>query len=324
MTGNGVRDDDSVQVAARNVLMGAAPERHADLDDMWQELDPRFQVAPDIHEGQRIIMDAGADRYVRFNNRVLRAFWIAAYAAWEGYRAVAEAVSLDAVNLSRFRELIVAFEATISSDNPELEALPNGVAEPGQYPDRLRDVQGRAASEFATIAVAWVFCTNYGISATSAKGPRPIPLARKSRRSITKSCLATLSPHRFCWSGSMPMPAAQGSQLSWSGRSGSSEFISAYSPSRCWRRTSGAISATHPAVQTRINAVRALMTPQSNMGAAIAHVAFAALGKSGLALQSRHDVQWLADGKRYRSNSRRFYAFLANVANNTKFIAEKQ
>jgi hypothetical protein len=27
MTSNGVRDDDSVQMAARNVLMGGAPER---------------------------------------------------------------------------------------------------------------------------------------------------------------------------------------------------------------------------------------------------------------------------------------------------------
>lgn len=77
MTGDSVRDDDSVQVAARNVLMGAAPERDADLDILWRQLDPIFQVAPDIHEGDRVIMDAGAYRYVRFNHRVLRAFWIA-------------------------------------------------------------------------------------------------------------------------------------------------------------------------------------------------------------------------------------------------------
>lgn len=81
MTADSLRDDDSIQVAARNVLMGAAPERNADLDNMWGELDARFQLAPDFHEGDRVIMDAGAYRYVRFNHRVMRAFWIAGFAA---------------------------------------------------------------------------------------------------------------------------------------------------------------------------------------------------------------------------------------------------
>ena len=36
MTDKGVRDDHSIQVAARNVLRGGAPERDADLDDMWR------------------------------------------------------------------------------------------------------------------------------------------------------------------------------------------------------------------------------------------------------------------------------------------------
>ena len=154
MTDKGVRDDHSIQVAARNVLRGGAPERDADLDDMWRELDPQFQLAPNLHGGQRIIMDAGAYRYVRFNHRVLRAFWIAAYAAWEGYRGVVEA-SFEALDLGRFKELIAAFESTISSDDPELDALPSGVAEPGQYPDKQRDPQGRGTGELATIAVAW-------------------------------------------------------------------------------------------------------------------------------------------------------------------------
>ncbi|RAZ89056.1 hypothetical protein DPM33_18945 [Mesorhizobium hawassense] len=123
MTQDDIRDDDDVQQAARNVLMGCAPERKTALDDMWQELNPKFQLAPDLHQGERIIMDAGAYRYVRFNHRVMRAFWIAGYAAWEGYRAVADAPSFDAVDLGRFRDLLEAFESVISSDNPELEPL---------------------------------------------------------------------------------------------------------------------------------------------------------------------------------------------------------
>lgn len=35
-------------------------------------------------------MDAGSYRYIRFNHHVVRSFWIGAFAAWEGYRTVAE------------------------------------------------------------------------------------------------------------------------------------------------------------------------------------------------------------------------------------------
>jgi hypothetical protein len=131
MTDEGVRGDDSVQTAVRNLFMGSAPERKDDLAAIWQELEPIFQITPDFHEGDRIIMDAGAYRYVRFNHRVLRAFWIAAHAAWEAYRTVAEAASLEAIDLARFKELVSAFESTIASKEPQLEALPPGVAEPG-------------------------------------------------------------------------------------------------------------------------------------------------------------------------------------------------
>lgn len=155
MSENEVRDDSSVQTAVRNLFIGSAPERESELAEMWKELDLIFQLTPDIHEGDRIIMDAGAYRYVRFNHRVLRAFWIAGYTAWEGSRTVAEAPSLQALDLTRFRELILSYESCLASTEADLEALPVGVAEPGQYPDANTDPQGRAASELATIAVAW-------------------------------------------------------------------------------------------------------------------------------------------------------------------------
>jgi hypothetical protein len=52
-----IRDDDSVQTAVRNLFMGSAPEREADLAAMWEE-EPKFQITPDLHEGDRIMMDA--------------------------------------------------------------------------------------------------------------------------------------------------------------------------------------------------------------------------------------------------------------------------
>jgi hypothetical protein len=278
MTGDSVRDDDSVQVVARNVLKGAAPERDVDLDGLWRELDARFQVAPDIHEGERIIMDAGAYRYVRFNHRVMRAFWIAGYAAWEGYRAVAEAASLEAVDLGRFKELIAAFESVVSGDNPELEPLPPGVAEPGQYPDKHSDPQGRAASELATIAVAWAFLHEL----------RHIRHQREGTGADPQGCDTQAKHDEEISCDAFGATFLLDQIDAYSGRSGElAEMVSQKRQLGIYfglfavallAKGNWSASKSHPAVQTRINAVRALMAPPSDMAAAIAHVAFAALG----------------------------------------------
>jgi hypothetical protein len=278
MIDKGVRDDDSVQVAARNVLRGGAPERDADLDDMWRELDPKFQLAPNLDGVQPIIMDAGAYRYVRFNHRVLRAFWIAAYAAWEGYRGVVEAASLEALDLGRFKELIAAFESTISSNDPELEALPSGVAEPGEYPDKQRDPQGRVAGELATIAVAWALLHELRHIRHQREGTGADPLGTdtKSKHEEELSCDAfatTFLLERIdAYSGSTGESAELVRQKRQLGI-----YFGLFAVALLAKERWGD-SDTHPAVQTRLDAVRTLMDPLSDIAAAIAHLAFASLG----------------------------------------------
>ena len=150
-----IRQDDKVQEAIRRLFVGSVPERSEELSEHWKDLDLVFQLLPDIHVDGRIIMDAGSYRYVRFNHRVVRSFWIGAFAAWEGYRAVAESEDIYAVDLTRFRELISAFELNIQNDQSDEAPLPFGVPEPGILPDRTIDPQGRAASELAIIALGW-------------------------------------------------------------------------------------------------------------------------------------------------------------------------
>ena len=92
-----IRQDDEVQEAIRNLFVGCVPERKTELENYWNNLSPVFQIVPDVHENERLILEAGAYRYVRFNRRVVRAFWIGAFTAWEGYRAVAESEDICAV-----------------------------------------------------------------------------------------------------------------------------------------------------------------------------------------------------------------------------------
>lgn len=131
---NVMRDEDAIQNAAKTLFLGCAPERQNELDALWSTLAPKFQMVGDVHDGDRVIMDAGAYRYVRFNHRILRAFWIGAFAAWESYRAVAESEDIAAVNLSRLASLVDAFDRMLAADQSDLEPLPEGVPEPGAYP----------------------------------------------------------------------------------------------------------------------------------------------------------------------------------------------
>jgi hypothetical protein len=150
-----IRQDDEVQEAIRRLFVGSVPERSEELSEHRKNLDLVFQLLPDIHVDGRIIMDAGSYRYVRFNHRVVRSFWIGAFAAWEGYRAVAESEDIYAVDLTRFKELISAFELNIQNAQSDEAPLPFGVPEPGILPDRTIDPQGRAAAELAIIALGW-------------------------------------------------------------------------------------------------------------------------------------------------------------------------
>jgi hypothetical protein len=279
MTDERFRDDDAVQTAVRNLFIGSAPERRADLAAIWQELEPKFQIAPDLCGGDRIIMDAGAYRYVRFNNRVLRAFWIAAYAAWEGYRTVAEAPALDDLDLGRFNNLVSPFESVIASNEPNLEPLPSGVAEPGHYPPKNLDPQGRATAELATIAVAWALLHEVRHIRHQREGtganPRGDDAVAKHQEEFSCDEFATtfLLESIDTYTQQTGEAAALVQQKRQLGIYFGLFALTMLAKDK-WRA-----SATHPDVQTRIDRVRARMsTEKSELAAAMAHAAFAVLG----------------------------------------------
>lgn len=99
-----MRNDQVVQAAVMNLFVGCAPERRDELDAMVRELQLQFQVHNDNHADGKFIFDAGAYRYIRFNPRSMRLFWLGAYIAWEGFCAPPMQVGQPA-DLSRFTAL---------------------------------------------------------------------------------------------------------------------------------------------------------------------------------------------------------------------------
>jgi hypothetical protein len=233
----------------------------------------------DIHEGERFILDAGCYRDVRFNHRVVRAFWLAAYIAWEGYRAIAES-PLDAIDLGRFGALLAAFDAVLSSDRSYEEPLPPGVAEPGFFPDKENDPEGRAIAELATIAVGWALLhevrhIRHQQECTSAD---PYDEDPTERRAEELSCDAYAvefllqQVDRYAAAENVdPAEVARKRQLG--------IYFALFALTLVAKDNWGA-SQTHPAVQSRIDAARLAMAAQrSEIADAIAYSAFAALRK---------------------------------------------
>lgn len=277
---NEVRDDKMVQEAAKQLFFGSAPERAADLSLMWLELEPVFQLAPDEHQGDRIIFDAGLYRFVRFNHRVLRAFWIAGYAAWEGYRLIAQSYDRDRLDKSRFAGLVKAFEQVIERDDPALAPLPLGVAEPGQYPDLHNDPEGRAAAELSTIAVSWAFLheLRHIRHQREGTGANPFDEDRNARYQEEFSCddFAT----RFLLEQADVYAASRQVDVEQVRRKRQLGIYFGLFAVTLLARNKWEASDSHPSVQERIDAVRTLMeTTKSDLAAGIAHTAFAVLAQ---------------------------------------------
>ena len=145
--------DDEVQKALRALFLGVAPERENELEELWSKYQLEFHL---LHDESNIIAEAGLYKQVRYSHRMLRAVWVSAFAAWEGYSAVHQvAVSGCEPRLDRFSELVALVKTIIDNDNPFSVALP-GLPEQGQLLDASQYLELRVAAEFAYFATAWV------------------------------------------------------------------------------------------------------------------------------------------------------------------------
>jgi Peptidase U49 len=152
-----MRDDGEVQEAGRNILEGVAPERKQELAQLWTRYAPKFSVVENAGDAGLFVMMGGCYRDVWFNPRAMRAFWLTSFIAWEGYRAVAESVNDDNIDLARFRRMIDCLLQILTENDPEAIPLPGGVPAPGSYPDDAAFPQERATAELATFATGWAF-----------------------------------------------------------------------------------------------------------------------------------------------------------------------
>jgi hypothetical protein len=244
-----------------------------------QDYSPKFQLTEDVHDGRRVIMEAGAYRLVRYNHRVLRAFWIAGYAAWEGYTAAHRTLTQNTpLDLKRFVSLLSSFDAVIFSDRPELEPLPKGVAEPGHYADRDVDAESRAAAELATFAAGWALLHEIHHLQRQQEGTSADPNEADPTRRRAEELSCDLYATQFLLQDADKYAASEAVAADMVLFKRQLGVYFALFGLTLLAKDNWGDTTTHPAVQKRIDAVHQAMRPsRSEMANAIGHVAFASL-----------------------------------------------
>lgn len=120
-------EDETVQDSVRKMFLASIPERQSELDKFWSEFNMTFQNHSDNHKDGKFIFDAGMYRFIRFNHRVLRIFWIGTFAAMAGYDAIntEQNKKIDEFIDKRdsILELFDSKETSLISTNSELHVL---------------------------------------------------------------------------------------------------------------------------------------------------------------------------------------------------------
>lgn len=210
----------------------------------------------------------------------MRAFWIAGYAAWEGYRLVAESPDLQQLDTSRLTTLITTFEQIIESDDPTIAPLPPGVAEPGLYPEGSADPQGRAIAELATIATAWALLHELQHIRRQREGAGADPAGDDTEAKHREEFSCDEFGTKFLLERADAYAADKGVEVELVRLKRQLGIYFGLFAVTLLAKDKWQASASHPSVQKRLDAVRAIMEPtKADLAAAIAHAAFAVIGR---------------------------------------------
>ena len=144
------RKIDDIQEIVKNLLFEVIPESQKKLDNLWRDLQIQFKLFEDSTQDFEYI---GSTSYffIHCKPRLLRALWVASFAAWEGYCASAYGFT----NLSHFQNLLDCVDLIMKSDDSVQISMPEGVPEPGVFVDATINPQARAAGELGAFVCAW-------------------------------------------------------------------------------------------------------------------------------------------------------------------------
>ena len=137
------------------MLLGVTPERAEELQHYWGEFGLQIQMLDDDGPDGLVVLDAGGYIFIRFNHRVMRLFWLASFALWEGYAAHHCYVTSGETDLTRFEEILDCFEATRIAANVDMVPWPDFIPPAGDLVDHVPGDAARVGGELAILGTGW-------------------------------------------------------------------------------------------------------------------------------------------------------------------------
>lgn len=274
---NGRPSHAAVQQAAKALFLGVAPERQAELESLWSRYGPSFELLADNGRDGRFVLEAGLFKFVRFNHRAMRAFWLASFIAWAGYESVHATTITGTANFQRFNKMIDSFLAMIAADDPATVPMPDGIPEPGVFLKAALAPAARAAAELATIATGWALLHELRHIQLQQEGCSPGPYASAAEcHAEEMACDAYATAFLLDRAGDYA--AAHGAKPEQVYQKRQIAIYFAFAGMALISAEDSSASQSHPPLQARIDRVAGQMEPfRTDAGDVVAMAAFEAL-----------------------------------------------
>ncbi len=152
-----MREEKELQDVVWDALEAVCPERVDELRAYRSSYAPVFHILEDTIPEGNIVFEGGLYKFVRFNHRTMRLFWLSSYLLWEGYEALARYGRTGETDVLRFREIQACFEATRTASDVDDVKWPDDIPKPGDLVEHIEGRADRVAGELAIFSVCWAF-----------------------------------------------------------------------------------------------------------------------------------------------------------------------
>ena len=271
-----IDSDSRTQEAVRNLFVGIAPERSDELELLWRDYAPTFNVLEEVVGRKGVVMRSGPFDIVEFNGRAQRAFWLGTFMAWESHRGLSQWRVETEVRSRYPARMHRTFQTLLDTEDPYSVAMPEGVPEPELFPNLVGET--KLVADVAAFAIGWSLLHEIGHlkhkhdgTATGAEDPR----CERHREELSCDEFATTflleQVEHFAYKESTDPRKVRGKR-----EMGvyAALFVIALAKQGAWDE-----SESHPAMQTRIDRVVKLMCATGErVSDSLARDAFDALG----------------------------------------------
>lgn len=265
-----------LQETVRNLFVELAPERQEELTALWERYSPEFHLVTTAVHNRGFVLETWSCM-ILLDVRTLRAFWLGAYIAWEGYCRVHEKATTGTANSARLEQMHETLDRILTSEDAWGVAMPEGVPEPGHLPNAKESPMERVPAELACFALGWALLHEIRHVKGQRKGTATGPAATAEQRHDEElSCDAFAT--EFLLERVTEFASEQNMDPNKVMRKRETGiyfalFTMALLGPRCWPE-----SASHPAMQKRMDAIAHMMgATGTRKSDTVARVAFEAL-----------------------------------------------